>query len=194
MSIWIRRSLPVAGALWIIGTALGLNALLNYAHQPGASGYATSQLPMGAAGLAAGDRPTLFVFLHPECPCSRATVAEVARFAAEVPTPPAIKFYFRDSAELGRPAQEASLWEDARLIPGVEVIADRDGVVSKMFGAETSGTCLLYDVAGRLLFHGGVSGARGHEGDNTNKDLLLASLRDAPTSAVKTPIYGCSIF
>ena len=51
------------------------------------------------------------------------------------------------------------------------------------FGAETSGQTLLYDRDGRLLFSGGTTGSRGHDGDNAG----FASHPDAPRSAADEP-------
>ena len=190
-----RTMLVAAGALWIIASVAAVAALWEYAHRPGASGEPPSRWPASVSrDLLAADRHTLFVFFHSECPCSQATVNELERVAARAPGRFSARVYIHDAAGMQRPAAEGRLWKAASRIPGAQVLADHDGTLARTFGAETSGVALLYDRAGQLLFHGGITGARGHEGGNANEDALLACLREAPSAPTKTHAYGCSIF
>ena len=89
-----------------------------------------------------------------------------------------------------------ALWRDAAALPGVRVSADRDGVLAKRFGAAISGQVLLYDPTGRLLFAGGITGSRGHAGDNAGLDAvadLLDHARPAGLTAAQAPAFGCPI-
>ncbi len=54
------------------------------------------------------------------------------------------------------------------------MLRDDDGAEAKRFGAETSGQTLLYDERGTLAFSGGITGSRGHAGDNAGRASLLA--------------------
>ena len=56
------------------------------------------------------------------------------------------------------------------------MLRDDDGAEARRFGAETSGQTLLYDEHGALLFSGGITGARGHAGDNAGRASLVALL------------------
>jgi hypothetical protein len=84
-------------------------------------------------------------------------------------------------------------WQEALSIPGVLVAPDEDGVEAKRFGAQTSGSAVLYDATGRLLFSGGITAARGQRGANDGSRAILALLEGTPAPA-KTPVFGCSIF
>ncbi|HEY8966270.1 MAG TPA: hypothetical protein VIM58_07500, partial [Candidatus Methylacidiphilales bacterium] len=83
----------------------------------------------------------------------------------------------------------------ARRIPGVAVVADPDGKAAALLGAKTSGEVLLFDGAGRLLFSGGITGARGHEGPNAGEAavIALASGAELPAASRRAPVYGCSL-
>jgi len=41
------------------------------------------------------------------------------------------------------------------------------------FGAETSGDVLLYDIHGAIAIQGGITGSRGHAGDNAGENTIL---------------------
>jgi hypothetical protein len=78
--------------------------------------------------------------------------------------------------------ERTDLWRSAAAIPGVTVRADPEGREAQRFGAVTSGHVLLYDRAGQLLFTGGITGSRGHEGDNAGCDRVIRLLTGSPTA------------
>jgi hypothetical protein len=134
--------------------------------------------------------------LHPLCTCSHATVSELARLLAGVTTRPTVYALFidlsgrRDSAPRVR---RMPLWERAAAIPGVIPIVDRNGAIAASFGAETSGDVIAYSASGRLLFHGGLTAARGHEGDSFGRQRLLAVLRGDDPDVRTSPVFGCPL-
>jgi hypothetical protein len=73
------------------------------------------------------------------------------------------------------------------------VLADPDGREAQRLGAVTSGHVLLYDRAGQLLFTGGITGARGHEGDNAGGESVIRLIAGRGGARHHTLIYGCSI-
>ena len=88
---------------------------------------------------------------------------------------------------------EGDLWEMATAIPGVKLVKDRNGVLIRQFGAFTSGQTLLYAPTGELLFKGGITAARGHEGDNAGKHSLLSVIRKQQLEIAESYVFGCSI-
>jgi hypothetical protein len=88
---------------------------------------------------------------------------------------------------------ETALWHDASAIPGVMVQDDTGGVIAGEFGAETSGYTLLYNTHGQLLFSGGITGSRGHAGDNAGVDAIIALANGQISLIKKTLVYGCSL-
>jgi hypothetical protein len=53
---------------------------------------------------------------------------------------------------------------------------------------------MLYDGNGRLLFSGGITGARGHSGDNAGRSTVLSLLSRDTVDRAETPVFGCSLF
>jgi hypothetical protein len=82
-----------------------------------------------------------------------------------------------------------------RAIPGVPSVDDEGGVEAKRFGVATSGHVLLFDRAGRLLFSGGITPARGHEGDSLGRDALIERLAGTRTISgpATSPVFGCPL-
>jgi hypothetical protein len=73
---------------------------------------------------------------------------------------------------------ETDLWRSATNIPHVRVSSDKGGVVCERFCVETSGHVLLYDADGQVVFSGGITGSRGHAGDNNGRTLIELFLLD----------------
>jgi len=63
-----------------------------------------------------------------------------------------------------------------------------------LFRIETSGDLVLYDADGRLLFHGGITSARGHSGDNLGRSAIQALLWKEPAQTASTSSFGCPLF
>jgi len=89
---------------------------------------------------------------------------------------------------------KSATWHAAAAIPRVDVVADPYGATARAYGVATSGTVLLYSPAGDLLFHGGITGARGHAGDNVGADTVVDALLGEPVSTASTPVFGCALF
>lgn len=189
--------IPLASA-WLVATGLGMQTLLVYANTPGPIAVHPQQWPAKTPLASMQGRKTLIMFAHPQCPCSRASIQELARVLAKSPDQPetAVVFYYPSAN--GEGWAHTDLWSSAAAIPGVRAIADRDGTVARQFGASTSGQVLLYK-SGQLVFKGGITAARGHQGSNDGSDSLLALL-SSPSDSSRivdkrrdTPVYGCSL-
>ena len=190
--------LVLALVVWAIGVAAGMGNLVRYATHPGDSGKALARWPTESRIRPLSERPQLVMFIHPRCPCTRATIGELALIMS------------RCQAELDayvlawKPADVAPAWattdllNKAAAIPGVTVKIDETGVEARRFGAQTSGQTLLYAASGQLLFHGGVTGSRGHSGDNPGRSAVVElACSDAhrvdPIPHV-SPVFGCPLF
>jgi hypothetical protein len=89
--------------------------------------------------------------------------------------------------------ERSSLWRDAQQIPGAAVICDSGEVEAARFGATTSGETFLYDVDGCLLFRGGVTAARGHQGDSLGRAVLTALIVQGHADQAQSPVFGCAL-
>jgi hypothetical protein len=100
---------------------------------------------------------------------------------------------FMDAPDAGVRWFQTDLRRQAEAIPGVHVFCDRDGIESERFGARTSGLALLYSDTGYLLFQGGITASRGHEGQNDGIVALEAMIHDKESSLGQTPVFGCPL-
>jgi len=73
-------------------------------------------------------------------------------------------------------------------------LRDDDGLEATRFGVITSGQTVLYDPSGALLFSGGITGARGHAGDNAGRASLVSLLNQGKTDLSSTSVFGCPLF
>jgi hypothetical protein len=90
--------------------------------------------------------------------------------------------------------EKTGLWRSASALPDVTVVRDDDGVEARRFGVETSGQTLLYDGRGTLIFSGGITGSRGHEGANAGEASLVALLTRGEADRSGTSVFGCPLF
>jgi len=181
-------------AVWIVAVVAGLSVLWAWENTPGAAGDAPAQWP-GESGLSrAADAPTLVLFAHPQCSCTRASLAEFAEILARATTPPRTYIVFLKPVGLGVDWEKTDLWRAATKLPGVTVLRDDDGLEATRFGVITSGQTVLYDPSGALLFSGGITGARGHAGDNAGRASLVSLLNQGKTDLSSTSVFGCPLF
>jgi len=89
---------------------------------------------------------------------------------------------------------QTDLLKRATALPNVTVLRDDEGREAKRFGVETSGQTLLYDANGRLVFSGGITGSRGHAGENAGELALIALLNDGHADRGNANVFGCPLF
>jgi hypothetical protein len=137
------------------------------------------------------------MFVHPKCPCSAASLDELAELMANCRSGLTAFVVMFQPDMPGEDWTHTAAWSAAGNIPGVEVRPDSRGDLAKKYGAKTSGQVLLYDRNGKLLFAGGITGSRGHVGDNdglaTVTKLVLGKL-PAPATPARSPVFGCAIY
>lgn len=140
-------------------------------------------------------RPTLVLFLHPMCPCSRATLAELERLPVLAPNEalPEVCIVAAAPRSVGELWWSSSNLARAARLPNAHVFRDPGGVVTALFNARVSGSVLLFDATGRRLYAGGVTMARGHAGDNVGLQAITRLLRDHQAKVVAIPAWGCEL-
>lgn len=151
--------------------------------------------PLRPAAFAPADgKPLLVLFLHPRCPCSRATISELIGLLERSGGRLAVHAFVYRPADGGAEWDEDGVREALAGIPSVTTDSDANGEVARRFGALTSGQAYLYAADGRLLFSGGLTGGRGHVGPNAGASAVAALLDSAVTAGVvSTPVFGCVI-
>jgi hypothetical protein len=132
--------------------------------------------------------------VHPRCPCSRASLAELAVLMAQVRDRLAATVLFVEPAAASPEWTDGDLWETAGEIPGVERVRDEGGVLAARFHLATSGHAVLYGAGGDLLFSGGITAARGHSGDNAGRAAITRLVLSGASDAAWTSVFGCPLF
>jgi hypothetical protein len=182
----------VFAVVWAAGAVVAARSLFKYETQPGDVGRISPAWPSDSAIQPAPDRPTLVMLAHPQCPCTRASMEELAQIMARV------QGKVRAYVLFYTPKGSSADWEytdtrrSAARIPGVTVLSDVDGVEAERFGAETSCHTFLFDQGGRLLFNGGITASRGHSGDNAGESAITSLINSHASPQTHTFVFGCS--
>jgi hypothetical protein len=181
------------GVIWVLTVAAGFTFLWRYKLRPGEAEGPPAVWPTESRIPRRPDRATLVLFAHPQCLCTRASLAELARLMARFEDRLSADVVFLRPSDVGADWDHTDLWPRASAIRGVTTVRDDDGVEAARFRALTSGVTALYDPQGRLLFSGGITSARGHEGDSLGlrriRSLLLNGKADRPDA----PVFGCAL-
>lgn len=185
--------------VWALLLVAGFSWQWQYQAAAGAVAPAPIMWPADTRIEFAPSGQTFLMLLHPHCPCSRASVEELAQIMARCQgrLTAIVLLVHPDGTPLGW--EQSDLWNAASAIPGVRVMADPQGVETSRFGALTSGQTLLYSSDGKLLFAGGITESRGHIGDNAGASfvtsLVLGEVKTAAGApAPRTSVYGCPLF
>ncbi|MGE0535252.1 MAG: hypothetical protein AB7O68_09790 [Pirellulales bacterium] len=178
---------------WVLAISAGGYAMLRYeltGRQPAAR---SGHWPYSTKLTREQQRATLVMFLHPQCPCSRASVAELTTLLTHCRDQVDVTVVFV-RPEVFPPGWEvASLWRAVEALP-VAMVVDPGGREAREFGAHTSGEVFLYDAQGALVFQGGITAGRGHQGDNPGRWAITAFLQHGTTNCPQTTVYGCPLF
>jgi hypothetical protein len=186
--------LALLAIAWILGVGWGLSVLWAYENRPGTAAHAPARWPDQSALAPALDRPTMIFLAHPKCDCTRASIGELAQILARAPKAPKVYVLVLRPAGFADGWEKTDIWKSAAALPNVSVLRDEDGVEARRFGVETSGQTLLYDRQGSLVFSGGITGARGHAGDNAGESALVTLLTGGTPDRHGTSVFGCPLF
>lgn len=165
---------------------------MDYSGKEGKSAVITTHRWPAGSKISLDQNKNLIMFVHPGCACSKASVAELSRLMSRHSSLKA-KVVFLKTAKLDVLYKNNDLLKAAEIIPRTEIVFDENGTEAKAFGAETSGQSYLYNENGKLLFQGGLTIARGHEGKSKGQAEIEKQL--AHESELSTAsVFGCDIF
>ncbi len=180
--------------LWLLAVSTGLWILWGYENAPGVSANPPRLWPVASRIQRPQDRATLVMLVHPHCPCTRATLNELAEIMAHAQGRLDAFVLFLKPAGMSGDWEKTDLWQSAASIPGVRVMVDGDGTEARLFNSATSGQTILYDQAGHLRFSGGITGSRGHSGDNAGRSAILSLVNASAAQRAETFVFGCPLF
>ena len=195
------RTIPSSTMTWVVGVLwLAICGTLSYQLMardfiPGRLGRPRAAWPEATALTRPIGTTSLLAFVHPQCPCTRATVTQLIRTMTRHPGMAATAVVFVPANPRQRPT-----WEDGAYVkslraalPLIHIVYDAGGVEAQRFGALTSGTILVYDPIGREIFRGGITDRRGGEGDNRGLRQLVELLRGRQRSVAASAVFGCPL-
>jgi hypothetical protein len=189
----VRAPITALIALWTVGLGVGGGVLFAYKYSPGEAASVGRTFPGDSALRLDPALPTLILFAHPKCTCTRASLTELAALLELLHDQLAARVVFMQPGDTDGDWAETDTWRQANRLAGVTVSIDRDGREAQRFAARTSGQTLLYAPDGAQLFAGGITGSRGHVGDNAGRQRLTALVLKREVDRHTAPVFGCAL-
>jgi hypothetical protein len=195
MSQRVRTRLLAACAvlLWAAAATTGFAMLTRYKNTPGEQDGAPVRWPASSRLEPATDRHTLVLFAHPHCPCTHASISELARLMSHYAGRTAVRVVIVRPEGVGKDWDDTELRRRAASVQGATVVLDEGGAEAALFQANVSGFTVLYDAGGELRFSGGITASRGHEGDSFGQRRVAALLSGETADRADAPVFGCSL-
>lgn len=191
-----------ASAIWLLAIAVVFGAFAKYHSTAGAGANAPSTLPIHTMC----EQPDckdyhLLFFVHPGCPCTKASWYELERILPPISTRThvtAIVVEYLNSI----PAEDQT--DVVKLIgasKNIDVVFLPENAVRNEFGVTTSGQCLLYNTSDILVFEGGVTPSRNHTGPNKGIEKIMSiagpaghqHLKPQLQTTQRTKVFGCGL-
>lgn len=160
-------------------------------------GATPTYMPVAAGGAvlptgAFSQEQELHVFLHPQCVCSRATLAQVRKIRERSSAESfKVVLHFLLPEQAAENFAQGNLLEEAKKFGQALVVVETTSPLAKRHNVLVSGQALFFDGAGNLRFNGGLTPERGCEGDSSGVDAVLALVRRRQPEIAAAPVYGC---
>jgi hypothetical protein len=180
--------------VWIVSVGKGFRVLSNYANAPGVNVVRLQNWPQNTKLKLTSHQPTILFFAHPKCPCTKASLGELDILLAKIGGKAKTYVLFIQPKEWTDQDMQTDLVLKASSMPGVKVVRDLAGEEARRFGVRVSGHVIVFDPSGRMVFNGGVTGARGHAGDNAGRSAVVDYFQTGVVKVAKTKVFGCSLF
>lgn len=183
--------------IWLAAVCGGLALLMRYDSRAAQRGPIVLTWPTDTRLAFEPGRPNLLVFAHPRCPCTRATLENLAWEATRWPVQPRARVLLLvpEGADLtcASAFADTGLARRAEELPGFEIGFDLGGREAARFGARTSGEVLLFGPTGKLSFAGGLTPSRAHQGPCLGTLALRAALLDPLAEPRFSSVFGCAL-
>ncbi len=184
--------LTIGMVVWVACVVAAFGALQRYASKAGPAQAPASGASAFLAAHRLPGRPLLVLAVHPLCPCTDASLAELGDLLARShgACDALLVQYHPLNGHADWPIDTTD-----RDLGGVKVpvLLDRGGEIAAALGAETSGHAVFVDAQGVIRFHGGLTIARGHRGRSPAQDAILAVVAGGKSALTTAPVYGCSL-
>jgi hypothetical protein len=189
-----RMIIATAITVWLSICAFLTIQLIEFGTRPGQKAQIGGEFPADSKIKLAPGKFTVVAFLHPQCPCSKASVGELEELMGRCDHNATAYALFLKPTGCSDKFAKSDLFEQTSRIKGLHAIVDEDGHEANVFGAKTSGQIMIYKPDGRLVFSGGITSSRGHFGDNLGLDAALQIIGKKRDTLDCTDVYGCPLF
>ncbi|MDQ8196538.1 hypothetical protein QEH56_00170 [Pelagicoccus enzymogenes] len=192
-------TLLLVASLWVGGIAAGSIAMWNHEYSSAEPNDAPLSLPPQLQTFASAEKPiTLFMAVHPDCPCTGASLEQVDRLIARNPDSIRLVGLVRGGEESAAHSehdfQTGTYWKRLSAMPNAQPVADANGALARLLGTHASGATIAYDQSGNLRFQGGLTASRGHAGPSRAlTELESIARQSAPLELCTTPTFGCAL-
>jgi hypothetical protein len=188
-----KKSSISLSVVWLIAVGWAMIKITDYKMTPGQKAVPSLLWPRESKVQRNTHQATLVLFIHPHCPCTRATVSELARLMTTLQGKLSTCVLFIQPDPFSEEWVKTDLWTEVRRIPGVQTFVDHNGQEAEHFGSYTSGQVFVYAPDGRLMFNGGITPSRGHEGDNLGVRRIISLVRTGHADQAQSAVFGCAL-
>lgn len=187
-----RLAWAAGAAAWVACVVAAFGGLQHYAARPGSAAAPAPTVTTFFAQHRQSGQGLLVMTLHPLCPCSEASLAELGDLLARSrgTCDAVIVEYAPARPPANWPKSAANLKLGGVNVP---VVADLDGTVAATLGAKTSGHAVFMAPDGEIRFRGGLTLSRGHRGRSPAQDAILSVLSGRAATLTSAPVYGCAL-
>ncbi len=131
--------------------------------------------------------------VHPKCPCTRSTLAELERLLGTESTTTRCVFLVSMPSEMPMSWLDSGTTKLAMGIPNARIVVDVDAKRAQRLGLKNSGEILIVQPDGTVSFSGGITSGRTCSQENPGSVAVASLFRGDSIHAITTPTFGCPI-
>lgn len=105
----------ILASVWGLSVCAGMGILVAYETQPGEAASPPERWPETSGIEKDAERPDLVMLAHPRCPCTRASIGELARIMASCKGRLVAHVLFLKPGEFEKDWAHSDLWRSARI-------------------------------------------------------------------------------
>lgn len=190
-----------AAVLWLFSVIFGMKMMMTHETDAGPRTPTTTVAKTDLFTIQnLHQKPySIVMFAHPHCVCTKASLAELRWLAEHCSERAQIIIMFVKPEGAPDDWLNSENWQLAQSISGATTQIDEHATLARKFGAMTSGHAFLIDREGEILFSGGITQARGVEGESDGRRALYvltmqSAHSDARVTPAETNVFGCLLY
>lgn len=137
------------------------------------------------------DQLSVLVFIHPECPCTPASLRTLSRLVDECTADFDLQILVASYGDTN--SLQSTNARLAEAIPKATVQPDPNGTIAQSLDAHVSGTICVVAPNNNLLYLGGLTNSRGCETIGPHFQIIKQVIQNRWSAAVTTSVYGCDL-